>query len=81
MSNNRNANRRNFIGKVTGAAALMGVLLSSTRQKQMRHREFFQEMQPIPMPGSTESRVNTEWCSIALNQKKYFLLPGQKFIS
>jgi len=25
MSNNRNANRRNFIGKVTGAAALMGV--------------------------------------------------------
>jgi intracellular sulfur oxidation DsrE/DsrF family protein len=25
MSNNRNANRRDFIGKVTGAAALMGV--------------------------------------------------------
>jgi len=25
MSNNRNANRRNFLGKVTGAAALMGV--------------------------------------------------------
>ena len=25
MSNNRNANRRDFLGKVTGAAALMGV--------------------------------------------------------